>query len=201
MRIILDGIDKCVEDSCRDSIENIFKRINCEVSKTGRIVVEIFINGEKVRELSKFSVEEVEIIEINTKKPNILLLETLLELERYIDRFLYNIDLIIEALEFGQVSDAIDTLLEGINGLEWIFGVLESTEELLGMEENELDLIFEKANNVMAELIVALETKSYEDIKRELSFSLYGLLVEIKDRIPDLSHMAEDMEKNNIYSN
>jgi hypothetical protein len=201
MRIILDGIDKCMDYSCRDSVESIFQKINSEISKTGRIVVEIFINGEKVREISKFSVEDVKIIEINTKKPNILLIETLLELERYIDRFLYNIDLIIEALEFGQVSDAIDTLLEGINGLEWIFGVLESTEELLGMDEQELDIIFEKANDVMAELINALENKSYEDIKRELSFNLCSLLVEIKDRIPDLSHMAEDMEKNNIYSN
>lgn len=201
MKIILDNVEKYFEYSSEESLEKVFDNINREISKLGRIIIEIFVNGQKIRELSKFSTEEVELLEIKTKKPNILLIETLFELEKYIDRFFYNIDLIIEALEIGQVGDAIDTLLEGINGLEWIFGVLESTEELLVLEERELDIIFEKANDVMTELIRALETKSYEDIKRELSFNLYGLLMEIKDKIPDLSHMAADMEKNDLYSN
>lgn len=109
--------------------------------------------------------------------------------------------MIIEAIDFGEYVDAVDILLEGINGLEWIFNVLENAKEILDMQAYEMELIFEKAYEIMMALINALEEKNYPEIKRELSFNLCSLLMEVKDKIPFLSDLAMELEKKEIYSN
>jgi|GEM_PF-6276832 len=201
MKILIDKKEIEIYYTEDDSLSKFIQRIINVLEKEGRVIDSIKINGEAINVNSGDSLHMIDIIEFGTKKPNILIVETLYELDSYIDRFLENVDLIIEAIDFGEYVDAVDILLEGINGLEWIFNVLENAKEILDMQENEMELIFEKAYEIMMALINALEEKNYPEIKRELSFNLCSLLMEVKDKIPFLSDLAMELEKKEIYSN
>lgn len=201
MKIILDNNEIKLYYTEKDNFSKLMEQIIKLLEKDGRVIDEIKVNGEKKLENFEEDLDNIEVLELSTKKPNILMVETLYELESYIDRFLENIDLIIEAIDLGEYIDAVDLLLEGINGLEWIFNVLESAKEILYIQENEMELIFEKAYERMMALINALEEKNYPEIKRELSFNLCILLMDIKKKIPFLSNLAMELEKKEIYSN
>lgn len=201
MKILIDKKEIEIYYTEDDSLSKFIQRIINVLEKEGRVIDSIKINGEAINVNSGDSLHMIDIIEFGTKKPNILIVETLYELDSYIDRFLENVDLIIEAIDFGEYVDAVDILLEGINGLEWIFNVLENAKEILDMQAYEMELIFEKAYEIMMALINALEEKNYPEIKRELSFNLCSLLMEVKDKIPFLSDLAMELEKKEIYSN
>lgn len=201
MKIILDNKEIELYYTDDDNFSKFIQNIINILEKEGRVIDGIKINGEQVNENFEEDLDMIDIIEISTKKPNILIVETLHELDSYIDRFLENVDLIIEAIDFGEYIDAVDILLEGINGLEWIFNVLENAKEILDTQEEEMELIFEKAYEIMMALINALEEKNYIEIKRELSFNLCSLLIEVKDKIPFLSDLAMELEKKELYSN
>lgn len=201
MKILIDKKEIEIYYTDEDSLSEFIQRIIKNLEKEGRVIDSIRINGEEISLDFEDSLDMVDIIEFSTKKPNILIVETLHELDSYIDRFLENIDLVIEAIDFGEYLDAVDNLLEGINGLEWIFTVLENAKEILDIQAYEMEIIFEKAYEIMMALINALEEKNYPEIKRELSFNLCSLLMEVKDKIPFLSDLAMELEKKEIYSN
>lgn len=200
MKIIVDNIEKKYNKSF-NSFHNFITELNKETEALGRVVVKLFVDGKELEDIENIEVGNIKVVEVISKKTNILLIETLRELENYIDKFLDTIQIMTEEIDRGYFVEAIEKLLDGINGIEWIYGVLENSEEILGLEDEKLDKLFEEANVIMTSLIWALESKSYDDIKEELNCNLYDLLVRIKEIIPDLSQKAFDLEKSQMYSN
>ncbi len=201
MKIILDNVEKEINPNIYSNFDVFLEEITNEIESLGRVITDFRVDGEKIENLSHRNIKLIKLIEISSKKTNLLLLETLYELENYIGRFLESIDEIVKQIDEGNALEAIEELLEGINGLEWIFSVLENTEEILVLEQGQLDLLFGRANEIMNKLIGALESKNYESIKVELSFGLYSLLMDIKGVIPNLSAKAIDLERGEIFSN
>lgn len=201
MRIILDNVEKEINPNIYSDFDMFLKDITNELELLGRVITEFWVDGERIENLSHRNIKLIKLIEISSKKTNLLLLETLYELENYIDKFLESIDEIVVSIDEGNALEAIEELLEGINGLEWIFSVLENTEEILNLEQGQLDLLFTRANEIMNKLIGALESKNYESIKVELSFGLYSLLIDIKSTIPNLSAKTIELERGEVLSN
>ncbi len=201
MRIILDNVEKEINPNIYSNFEMFLEDITNELESLGRVITEFRVDGERIEDLAHRNLKIIKLIEISSKKTNLLLLETLYELENYVGRFLDSIDEIVERIDKGNVLEAIEKLLEGINGLEWIFSVLENTEEILNMEQGQLDLLFARANEIMNKLISVLESKNYESIKVELSFGLCSLLLDIKRVIPNLSEKAVELERGEMLSN
>lgn len=87
MKILIDKKEIEIYYTEDDSLSKFIQRIINVLEKEGRVIDSIKINGEAINVNSGDSLHMIDIIEFGTKKPNILIVETLYELDSYIDRF------------------------------------------------------------------------------------------------------------------
>ena len=159
------------------------------------------VDGLNLDSLSDFSLEEISVVEVMSQSPLMLLKETIVELNDYIDKFFYGIEDIVYSFRNGDKVKGIDNLVEGIYGLEWIFQILKNSERLLYLRDLRLLDIYEKADTVMIELTEAIDNKDYHRISVLMEFPLYNVLSNIKEFIPILFEKTEVLTGVEVFIN
>lgn len=196
MKVFLDHIEKHYEKKF-NNLDELIILLNKELEPTGRIVAIIYADGEEVLETSSINLDETMMLELISKPPRVLLNETLDEANEYITKFIENVSFIRAYIESGDNKKAIDLVLEGIHGLEWIFGVLTTAEGMVIVDARQIDFIdiFHKADCYLNHLISGLENKDYYKIVQLLEYEISGLLLNIQEKIPFLIDTVLEEDK------
>lgn len=201
MKILMDNVEKIVKVSEYESFQYLLWDIEKSVETKGRIITSLKVDGLNLDSLSDFSLEEISVVEVMSQSPLMLLKETIVELNDYIDKFFYGIEDIVYNFRNGDKVKGIDNLVEGIYGLEWIFQILKNSERLLYLRDLRLLDIYEKADSVMIELTEAIDNKDYHRISVLMEFPLYNVLSNIKEFIPILFEKTEVLTGVEVFIN
>ena len=201
MKILMDNVEKIVKVSEYESFQYLLWDIEKSVETKGRIITSLKVDGLNLDSLSDFSLEEISVVEVMSQSPLMLLKETIVELNDYIDKFFYGIEDIVYSFRNGDKIKGIDNLVEGIYGLEWIFQILKNSERLLYLRDLRLLDIYEKADTVMIELTEAINNKDYHRISVLMEFPLYNVLSNIKEFIPILFEKTEVLTGVEVFIN
>ncbi|MBP6408857.1 MAG: hypothetical protein KA277_08215 [Fusobacteriaceae bacterium] len=201
MKILMDNVEKIVKVSEYESFQYLLWDIEKSVETKGRIITSLKVDGLNLDSLSDFSLEEISVVEVMSQSPLMLLKETIVELNDYIDKFFYGIEDIVYSFRNGDKVKGIDNLVEGIYGLEWIFQILKNSERLLYLRDFRLLDIYEKADTVMIELTEAIDNKDYHRISVLMEFPLYNVLSNIKEFIPILFEKTEVLTGVEVFIN
>lgn len=201
MKILMDNVEKIVKVSEYESFQYLLWDIEKSVETKGRIITSLKVDGLNLDSLSDFSLEEISVVEVMSQSPLMLLKETIVELNDYIDKFFYGIEDIVYSFRNGDKVKGIDNLVEGIYGLEWIFQILKNSERLLYLRDLRLLDIYEKADSVMIELTEAIDNKDYHRISVLMEFPLYNVLSNIKEFIPILFEKTEVLTGVDVFIN
>ncbi len=201
MKILMDNVEKIVKVSEYESFQYLLWDIEKSVETKGRIITSLKVDGLNLDSLSDFSLEEISVVEVMSQSPLMLLKETIIELNDYIDKFFYGIEDIVYSFRNGDKVKGIDNLVEGIYGLEWIFQILKNSERLLYLRDLRLLDIYEKADTVMIELTEAINNKDYHRISVLMEFPLYNVLSNIKEFIPILFEKTEVLTGVEVFIN
>ena len=201
MKILMDNVEKIVKVSEYESFQYLLWDIEKSVETKGRIITSLKVDGLNLDSLSDFSLEEISVVEVMSQSPLMLLKETIVELNDYIDKFFYGIEDIVYSFRNGDKVKGIDNLVEGIYGLEWIFQILKNSERLLYLRDFRLLDIYEKADTVMIELTEAINNKDYHRISVLMEFPLYNVLSNIKEFIPILFEKTEVLTGVEVFIN
>lgn len=201
MKILMDNVEKIVKVSEYESFQYLLWDIEKSVETKGRIITSLKVDGLNLDSLSDFSLEEISVVEVMSQSPLMLLKETIVELNDYIDKFFYRIEDIVYSFRNGDKVKGIDNLVEGIYGLEWIFQILKNSERLLYLRDFRLLDIYEKADTVMIELTEAIDNKDYHRISVLMEFPLYNVLSNIKEFIPILFEKTEVLTGVEVFIN
>ena len=201
MKILMDNVEKIVKVSEYESFQYLLWDIEKSVETKGRIITSLKVDGLNLDSLSDFSLEEISVVEVMSQSPLMLLKETIIELNDYIDKFFYGIEDIVYSFRNGDKIKGIDNLVEGIYGLEWIFQILKNSERLLYLRDLRLLDIYEKADTIMIELTEAIDNKDYHRISVLMEFPLYNVLSNIKEFIPILFEKTEVLTGVEVFIN
>ena len=201
MKILMDNVEKIVKVSEYESFQYLLWDIEKSVETKGRIITSLKVDGLNLDSLSDFSLEEISVVEVMSQSPLMLLKETIVELNDYIDKFFYGIEDIVYSFRNGDKVKGIDNLVEGIYGLEWIFQILKNSERLLYLRDLRLLDIYEKADTVMIELTEAIDNKDYHRISVLMEFPLYNVLSNIKEFIPILFEKTKVLTGVEVFIN
>lgn len=201
MKILMDNVEKIVKVSEYESFQYLLWDIEKSVETKGRIITSLKVDGLNLDSLSDFSLEEISVVEVMSQSPLMLLKETIVELNDYIDKFFYGIEDIVYSFRNGDKVKGIDNLVEGIYGLEWIFQILKNSERLLYLRDLRLLDIYENADTVMIELTEAINNKDYHRISVLMEFPLYNVLSNIKEFIPILFEKTEVLTGVEVFIN
>lgn len=186
MKILLDNIETTVNVKDYESFHYLLLDIERSIETKGRVITSLKVDGISLDVVSNFSLEEIKILEVMSQSPIGILRETIHELDNYLDKFFLGIESIVNNFRSGDKITGINSLVDGINGLDWIFQILKKSEELLYLKEEEIFGIYENAEVVMIKLTNAIDCKNYEEITILLEFRLYHLLSNIKEFVPVL---------------
>lgn len=201
MKILMDNVEKIVKVSEYESFQYLLWDIEKSIETKGRIITSLKVDGLNLDSLTDFSLEEISIVEVMSQSPLMLLKETIVELDTYIDKFFCGIEDIVYSFRNGDKVKGIDNLVEGIYGLEWIFQILKNSEKLLYLRDLRLLDIYEKADSVMIELTEAINNKDYQKISVLMEFPLYNVLYNIKEFIPVLFEKTEILTEVDVFIN
>ena len=85
----MDNVEKIVKVSEYESFQYLLWDIEKSVETKGRIITSLKVDGLNLDSLSDFSLEEISVVEVMSQSPLMLLKETIVELNDYIDKFFF----------------------------------------------------------------------------------------------------------------
>lgn len=201
MKILLDNVESIINVNEYESFQVLLWDIEKTMETRGRVITSLKVDGMNLENILNFSLEEIRILEISSKSPLKLLEETIHELDAYLDRFFIGIEEIVSNFRIGNREEGISNLIEGINGLDWIFQILRKSQELLDIDNENLEKIYIESNDVLLRLTEAVEEKQYDGISIILDFDLYVILSQIKEFVPVIFELLKINVGNDILFN
>lgn len=201
MKILLDNVESIINVNEYESFQVLLWDIEKTMETRGRVITSLKVDGMNLENILNFSLEEIRILEISSKSPLKLLEETIHELDTYLDRFFLGIEEIVLNFRIGKREEGISNLIEGINGLDWIFQILRKSQELLDIDDENLEKIYIESNDVLLRLTEAVEEKQYDTISIILDFDLYMILSQIKEFVPVIFELLKVNNGNDILFN
>lgn len=201
MKILLDNVESIINVNEYESFQVLLWDIEKTMETRGRVITSLKVDGMNLENILNFSLEEIRILEISSKSPLKLLEETIHELDTYLDRFFLGIEEIVLNFRIGKREEGISNLIEGINGLDWIFQILRKSQELLDINNENLEKIYIESNDVLLRLTEAVEQKQYDAISIILDFDLYMILSQIKEFVPVIFELLKINDGNDILFN
>lgn len=201
MKILLDNVESIINVNEYESFQVLLWDIEKTMETRGRVITSLKVDGMNLENILNFSLEEIRILEISSKSPLKLLEETIHELDTYLDRFFLGIEEIVLNFRIGKREEGISNLIEGINGLDWIFQILRKSQELLDINNENLEKIYIESNDVLLRLTEAVEQKQYDAISIILDFDLFMILSQIKEFVPVIFELLKINDGNDILFN
>ncbi len=186
MEIYINGENLEFELGKEDSLNSIIKTVKEYLKEQKQSVIEIKINDKNIDDIGSLNLSEVKKINFETRTTEKLLLESLQEVNIYIDKLKLGVESIVDYLSNNNEKEAMELIVQAINGLEWIYNILDSVEKLAIVNYNEASFgdVFLKYENILSEILDSLENKDFIMLSDLLEFEIGDIMDEIKEKLP-----------------
>lgn len=183
-----------------DNISSIVKYAEKIAAESDSVVEALAVNGVMIEEIMDLSAEEIEKIEIFTKKTGIVILESLQEMNIYIEKMNMGISDTVRMFHEDNEREAMNRLNEIAEGLDWIYRILDSAEKLNKIDFKEIEFkdIFDKFKNLIPEMLESLENKDTILLSDLLNYEMLPLVDEISKKIPVIYDKILEHEKKEL---
>ncbi len=181
-----------------ETFEEIINGIKNFVQSEGRVVSEVFIDGENIESIEMINFENIKKIDFFTLTPRNIMLETLQELNLYIDKLSGGIKSIIEHLASDEEREAMEIILQAINGLEWVHDVIHAVGSITNLadENKEFFDIFSRYKKNLETVVESLENKDMIMLSDVLEYEVLENIEDIKSILPMIYDCVLNYEKN-----
>lgn len=199
MRIFINNAEIGETDGIQD-VSAVIEYAEKIAVESDSIIEAVFINGIIVEEIKDLSAENIEKVEIFTKKTGILILESFQEMSEYIVRLKYGIKEAVSMLQEDSERDAMTKLEEIANGIDWIFNILESAERLNKVDYKDMEFsnTFDKFKSILPEILESLENKDNIMLSDLLNYELTPIIEEVIEKIPVIYEKILEHEKKEL---
>ncbi|MDR3353821.1 MAG: hypothetical protein LBO21_02135 [Synergistaceae bacterium] len=164
MKILLDNAELHLdEDVIEDGREAIYEEVRRETAASGRVIVDIIVDGESVGDENTFmSLSGGSEFRFITRPIRGLIQESLREGQRYFIALKNGLESIAALLEESRDHEAQARFSQAIDGIRWLTGTFSKSCMLLGVPERSLktgnfERDFKDLNRALSDIERAME--------------------------------------------
>ncbi|WP_320047123.1 chemotaxis protein [uncultured Ilyobacter sp.] len=185
MDILIDNKKIDFEKKDFKTLGLVIEEVNRLLEKEGKMLYNIYVNGELLAENNMVGGEKIKVVEILTKSPKSIILEAISDMEIYIEKYFETIDLLDLEMEVENDLRMISVSFEVVAGLDWIYNILMSIKEntALDLLYEDFDAIIEDYDGCMSSISQAMESKDTYTLQEILEYEMSDLLMELKENI------------------
>ncbi|WP_319370143.1 hypothetical protein [uncultured Ilyobacter sp.] len=185
MDILIDNKKINFEKKDFKTLGLVIEEVNKLLEKQGKMLYNIYVNGQLLVENNMVDGEKINVVEILTKSPKSIILEAISDMEVYIEKYFETIDLLDLEMEVENDLRMISVSFEVVAGLDWIYNILMSIKEntALDLLDEDFDSIIEDYEGCMNNISQAMESKNTYVLQEILEYEMSDLLMELKDNI------------------
>jgi len=185
MDILIDNKKINFEKKDFKTLGLVIEEVNRLLEKEGKMLYNIYVNGQLLAENNMVGGEKINVVEILTKSPKTIILEAISDMEIYIEKYFETIDLLDLEMEVENDLRMISVSFEVVAGLDWIYNILMSIKE-----NTALDLLYEDFDEIIKDyegcvnnISQAMESKDTYVLQEILEYEMSDLLMELKENI------------------
>ncbi|NLK62432.1 MAG: hypothetical protein GX287_03180 [Fusobacteria bacterium] len=184
------------------TIIDILKELEENLLKDRKIISDIKINDIEFQLVENINTIEVKKIEIFTVTEERLFIESFREMETYIENFVNGVDRIVDLLAKDSQHEAMNMVVDAVEGLEWIYNVLYKFKINYNniFEKINLQELFEDFQYNLEELLECLEKKDDIMLSDILEYETVEVLRDLQALIPEIHNSLEEEDKNKILN-
>ncbi|WP_319203152.1 chemotaxis protein [uncultured Ilyobacter sp.] len=185
MDILIDNKKIDFEKKDFETLGLVIEEVNRLLEKEGKMLYNIYVNGQLLAENNMVGGEKIKVVEILTKSPKSIILEAISDMEVYIEKYFETIDLLDLEMEVENDLRMISVSFEVVAGLDWIYNILMSIKEntALDLLYEDFDAIIEDYEGCMSNISQAMESKDTYTLQEILEYEMSDLLMELKENI------------------
>lgn len=202
MNIYIDNSKLDFQIEIDDTLDTIVKSVEEFAKNNGRVVVEVKVDGKDLGELENKGIATIEDIEFFTKSGRIIALEAIQEMNGYIERLKNGSKQLVDEINNGDGGKISQMTLDAIDGLEWIYNILYSIENISTINYTEIGFqkTFEKYQDIIRDILESLEDKDEMLLADLMEYEIPDIVEEIKEFLPKIYDMLLEEEKKESMS-
>ena len=197
MNIYIDNSKLDFQIEIDDTLDTIVKSVEEFAKNNGRVVVEVKVDGKDLGELENKGIATIEDIEFFTKSGRIIALEAIQEMNAYIERLKNGSKQLVDEINNGDGGKISQMTLDAIDGLEWIYNILYSIENISTINYIEIGFqkTFDKYQDIIRDILESLEDKDEMLLADLMEYEIPDIVEEIKEFLPKIYDMLLEEEK------
>ncbi len=202
MNIYIDNSKLDFQIEIDDTLDTIVKSVEEFAKNNGRVVVEVKVDGKDLGELENKGIATIEDIEFFTKSGRIIALEAIQEMNGYIERLKNGSKQLVDEINNGDGGKISQMTLDAIDGLEWIYNILYSIENISTINYTEIGFqkTFDKYQDIIRDILESLEDKDEMLLADLMEYEIPDIVEEIKEFLPKIYDMLLEEEKKESIS-
>lgn len=202
MNIYIDNSKLDFQIEIDDTLDTIVKSVEEFAKNNGRVVVEVKVDGKDLGELENKGIATIEDIEFFTKSGRIIALEAIQEMNGYIERLKNGSKQLVDEINNGDGGKISQMTLDAIDGLEWIYNILYSIENISTINYTEIGFqkTFDKYQDIIRDILESLEDKDEMLLADLMEYEIPDIVEEIKEFLPKIYDMLLEEEKKESMS-
>ena len=202
MNIYIDNSKLDFQIEIDDTLDTIVKSVEEFAKNNGRVVVEVKVDGKDLGELENKGIATIEDIEFFTKSGRIIALEAIQEMNAYIERLKNGSKQLVDEINNGDGGKISQMTLDAIDGLEWIYNILYSIENISTINYTEIGFqkTFDKYQDIIRDILESLEDKDEMLLADLMEYEIPDIVEEIKEFLPKIYDMLLEEEKKESMS-
>ena len=197
MNIYIDNSKLDFQIEIDDTLDTIVKSVEEFAKNNGRVVVEVKVDGKDLGELENKGIATIEDIEFFTKSGRIIALEAIQEMNAYIERLKNGSKQLVDEINNGDGGKISQMTLDAIDGLEWIYNILYSIENISTINYTEIGFqkTFDKYQDIIMDILESLEDKDEMLLADLMEYEIPDIVEEIKEFLPKIYEFLLEEEK------
>jgi len=202
MNIYIDNSKLDFQIEIDDTLDTIVKSVEEFAKNNGRVVVEVKVDGKDLGELENKGIATIEDIEFFTKSGRIIALEAIQEMNAYIERLKNGSKQLVDEINNGDSGKISQMTLDAIDGLEWIYNILYSIENISTINYGEIGFqkTFDKYQDIIRDILESLEDRDEMLLADLMEYEIPDIVEEIKEFLPKIYDMLLEEEKKESMS-
>ena len=198
MNVYIDNQKIDVQIEAQDSLDTVIKTVENFLKNSGRVMFEIKVDGQDIGEIEAKDISSIEEVEFFTKSAGIIALESLQEMNDYIERLNAGVKLLVEELNNGDDKQKVSKMtLDAINGLEWVYNILCSIENISSINYGDIGFQkpFDRFQDILKDILESLEDKDDMLLADLMEYEIPDSIEEIKEYLPKIYDYILEEEK------
>lgn len=183
MDILIDNKKISFEKKEFKSLGLVMDEINKVLEKEGKMLCDIYVNGRILTDNQIIAGDKIDVVEVMTQTPKIVLLGALQDMKVFITRYFETLEVALAEAELEDEIQILTTMYEVVGGLEWCQNVLLSIKENTALDfvAEEFDDILEDFKDSLEGIQDALNSRDIMTLYEMLEYDMSDILLDISE--------------------